>query len=81
MTNDFAIAWYIGIESTQLVIKNKRGQKGGETHTQAKLRQSEVDKIRELYSLKIGWTYTLLASKYKVSTICIRNIVTNRSWK
>ena len=51
----------------------------GVEHSQSKLTDKKVIKIRELY-LK-GWTRQRLADKYDVSPATITHITTRKTWK
>jgi len=50
----------------------------GETHPRAKLENTQVFQIRELY--KMGFSTNVIARNFKVSEWNIKSIVTNKTW-
>lgn len=57
----------------KLVGVNAAGRRVGETHSNAKLSDKEVDAIRDLHEEE-GWGYKRLAKRFKSSVRTIRSI-------
>ena len=67
------------LENNRDAIKKGRAIKvKGELHGGAKLKQKEVDKIRDMY--KNGDTQTSIAKEFNVSRRTIGFIVNNKTW-
>ena len=86
------LEWCTYKENTQHAIKNglfafsnsenamNITPKKGELNGMSKLTKKQVDEIRLLFKPRIV-TRKILAEKYNVSEHCIKDIITNKSWK
>jgi hypothetical protein len=77
---DWNLEWSTGSENQKHAFKTGLRNNRGENHSQHKLKEKDILKIRELY--KTGkYRYIDLADIFKISWANIACIVTKRSWK
>lgn len=74
------LEWVTPIENTHHAIKHGRNNPKGEANPMAKLKQFQVDEIREKWNTK-KYKVNHLAKEYNVSWSLIKLIVTNKIWK
>ena len=73
------LEWTTGSQNAKHAFKNKLRCNVGENNSCAKLKKSDVIKIRQLYNTK-KYTQLKLSSLFGVARETIRNIVNNKTW-